>query len=876
MPTFLDLTPKFINAHAIMVINDRARLVKAPAKLVVTGFGEDPSQVDPKTGKLGLRLPPKIIHVNIGDTARIVEAINQIAKLPHYNAYMSLAVYRHELAENAKGGEADIVACFGLVADFDDPDAANWAERLPIPPQYVLETSAGRYQAFYLFREPVPVAAVKPIAERLKVFAGCDHGTSDVSHVWRIAGTLNWPNAKKVGEGRSPEPQQVKIVQPFDGPTISLEKLSKALTEGVGRAGGSGKTRAKSSVRPKGQPHPASIPNTPENWSASFATCELPVDLQDEIKHPAQGDRSKALYRVISWLIELEHADETIENIIHAHPEGIGAKYADRDDLDREITRIRGKTGSTPVVRITGGTLPAVIDEAEQILVEADDSLFQRGSLIVRPAQTKVRVAGGREIVATRLVPVKAPHMMERFSRAVTFQRFDKRSQTWCPVDCPRNVAEAYLEREGQWQLPSLTRVISAPTLRADGSILDRPGYDEATGLLFDPQGTEFLPVPQAPTKEDAIAALGRLKTLIATFPFPDDASRSVALSGILTALIRPSLASAPLHGYSAPVAGSGKSLLVDIASVIATGRETAVLAQGSTAEEFEKRLGSAFLAGDETISIDNCEQPLGGEFLCQVLTQPSVKIRLLGESKNVEVPTNTTLFATGNNLRVVGDATRRVVVCSLDPEVERPELRKFDTYPLALVRADRGRYVANALTILRAYHLAGRPEQALPLGSFETWSRWVRDALIWLGEADPCATMERLRTEDPKLLALRTILHHWDRAIGSQRVSAADLADIEERGSLAFDGAKTAQVRLREALIAVAGLGSVIDTRRLGNWLSRHKNRLVGDMKIIAAGVVEGEGQWQLVHVDRKAVDLVDLGGPVPALTSEVSEHAV
>src|ERR1700730_581274 len=116
---------------------------------------------------------------------------------------MPVAVFQPGLQPGGKGYERDVAACLGLVADFDDPDAACWADRLPAPPNYVLETSTGRFHAFYLFRKPELLEAVKPVAQRLKAFAGCDHGTSDISHVWRIPGTLNWPNAKKVGEGRS-------------------------------------------------------------------------------------------------------------------------------------------------------------------------------------------------------------------------------------------------------------------------------------------------------------------------------------------------------------------------------------------------------------------------------------------------------------------------------------------------------------------------------------------------------------------------------------------------------------------------------------------------------------------------------------------------
>jgi len=102
----------------------------------------------------------------------------------------------------------------------------------------------------------------------------------------------------------------------------------------------------------------------------------------------------------------------------------------------------------------------------------------------------------------------------------------------------------------------------------------------------------EFNPVPERPDKEDALRALGVLKDLLSTFPFVTDADRSVALSGILTAVHRRSLPTAPAHCLTAPVAGSGKSMIVDICSEIADGRRAAVMSLGRTDEEAEKRLG--------------------------------------------------------------------------------------------------------------------------------------------------------------------------------------------------------------------------------------------------------------------------------------------
>jgi RepB DNA-primase from phage plasmid len=202
-----------IRTHIKMVCT-LAEAYDGGGKLSVTAFGEDPDQGDPKTGKPGVKLRSKILHfVPGGSIDGIVEWIEGQTRLSNYNVYTGLAVYRSSLRASSRGAAKDIVAVLGVVADFDDAEASRWQERLPLPPQYVLETSAGRFQCFYLFDEPHPAEAVHALAKRLKTFAGCDHGTADLNHVWRIAGTLNWPNAKKIAEGRAREPQPVVVVK---------------------------------------------------------------------------------------------------------------------------------------------------------------------------------------------------------------------------------------------------------------------------------------------------------------------------------------------------------------------------------------------------------------------------------------------------------------------------------------------------------------------------------------------------------------------------------------------------------------------------------------------------------------------------------------
>lgn len=506
------------------------------------------------------------------------------------------------------------------------------------------------------------------------------------------------------------------------------------------------------------------------------------------------------------------------------------------------------QTAEAEPIRIIAGSLSQAVDAAERALIDSGSGLYQRGSLIIRPVIAQIPTADGGATTGYRLAPVKTAHVVECMTRAARWERFDGRAKDYVATDCPQKIAETYLARDGLWRLPRLAGVIHAPTLRHDGSVLDHPGYDEATGLLLEPLGDVFPPVPGEPDQEDAAEALLLLKELIGTFPFVGSADTAVALSAICTVLVRRSLPSAPLHALTSPVAGSGKTYVADIASMIATGRPAAVISQGATAEELEKRLGAALLAGDGVVNIDNCDHPLGGELLCQAITQRALKIRVLGQSTNVEVPSNATILATGNNLVLTGDMTRRALLCSLDPQCERPELREFKQNPLEVIRANRGIYVVAALTALRAYKIAGRPEQATPLGGFVEWSRMVRDALIWLGEVDPCATMEKTRAADPKLGALAAILGQWSDVLGSRRVPLKEVVErASERDDSYVGTSRFLSSDFRDALLLVAGESGMINSRRLGKWLAENQGRIAEGKRIVQDGGRAGVSYWRL-----------------------------
>ena len=514
-----------------------------------------------------------------------------------------------------------------------------------------------------------------------------------------------------------------------------------------------------------------------------------------------------------------------------------------------------------PEIRLEGGELHDVVDAAERaLLASAGTEVFQRGGLLVRLTRYQDESARrGLKRSAGSLVirPVETPHLVERLTAAAHWMKFNAKTMEWAEIDCPERVAKT-LEARGTWFLKPLSGTIEAPTLRPDGSVLATPGYDETTGLFYDPGDLAFPEIKTSPTREDAREAHRLFESLLIGFPFVDrndecpGSDFAVAVSAILTALVRKSLKSAPLHAFRAPKMASGKSLLADVVGMIATGRPCAVMSLGEDATEERKRWLSVLMEGDPVVCIDNIEKPLGGSTLCSILTQETYKDRILGMSRTVTVSTSVTLLCTGNNLIFDGDLTTRVIPCDLDPGVERPEERRFDVNLYQYVPEHRAGLVVAGLSILRAYVAAGRPPQALaPFGRFEEWSDLVRSALVWVGTADPCAGRARIEEQDPTRQRLGQLLVAWKEALPGRFATVAEVIALSDVGS--EHGALGDAARLRDALLAVAGdRGSRINPRFLGNYLSKHAKRFEGGLrfekgpdrhKVATWGVTELEG---------------------------------
>lgn len=191
-----------------------------------------------------------------------------------------------------------------------------------------------------------------------------------------------------------------------------------------------------------------------------------------------------------------------------------------------------------PVIEVQGGELHSLASAGELALIEGRAPFYARSGSMVRPIVDELHASHGRRTKVARLAPVTADTVVDYLSRCTNWVKFDGRRKKLAPIDPPRAIAQTILSRDGEWNFPRLAGVITTPTLRPDGSILSKPGYDPETQLLLlDPP--KLPPMPKQPTRNDARGALSLLEGLLSEFPFVDEASRSVALSALITPVVR-------------------------------------------------------------------------------------------------------------------------------------------------------------------------------------------------------------------------------------------------------------------------------------------------------------------------------------------------
>jgi hypothetical protein len=497
-------------------------------------------------------------------------------------------------------------------------------------------------------------------------------------------------------------------------------------------------------------------------------------------------------------------------------------------------------------IQLRDGERARVVDEALELLQERGE-LFEFGDALARISSD----------VTPSACVVKDFWLMDHLDRVSDFYTVKAGEEEERPANAPPYVAQRILVKNGERGLPKLEAVITAPTLRSDGSLLNEPGYDHGSKLLLAATTPELAHIPSAPTLEQAKAALDVLWSPFRLFPLVDAIDRGVVLAAVLTATARASLPTAPGFGFDAPAAGSGKTLLAQAIGALSLGAKPQALPPvGNQDDEARKRLFAALRDGVKVMLWDNIRDPLGNAALDAFLTADIFSDRVLGVSETKSLPNRALFLTTGNQLRLVGDTCRRILVARIDPRVERPYAREFDFCPVESVLSRRQELVGAALTLMRGYITAGRHRLGQGrTASFETWDDLVRQTVCWVAFwddrfEDPLKATERAYEEDPDTANLRNLLHAWNAVHGTKPVTVEGLLKNGQAVYSGSDAQREAHADLHDAIDAVAGDHRGINNRILGKWIAKHKNRRVDGLRIVSASAETKSRkakQWQL-----------------------------
>ena len=260
----------------------------------------------------------------------------------------------------------------------------------------------------------------------------------------------------------------------------------------------------------------------------------------------------------------------------HAHPNGIALKYADR--LHQEVTRSYEKwQRQNPVnkavagIRSVDGQIARMVDEAQTALIGAAFRFSSAAACWSNRSPSSGRQHDDRKTMVTVFAPLTAEKLGYLLNKhAAVFTRYDLKRKR-CRIDPPSKVTAALVKLKS-WQFSEVVGIVGAPTMRPDGSILSKVGYDPETRLWCNSD----VELPLSRKDQRLRRQDGRCSCSRNYCPVFLSSAPLISLSplaAIHSAVLRGAFDLLPLFAILAHEPGTGKSYLVDLIAVLVTGR---------------------------------------------------------------------------------------------------------------------------------------------------------------------------------------------------------------------------------------------------------------------------------------------------------------
>lgn len=557
------------------------------------------------------------------------------------------------------------------------------------------------------------------------------------------------------------------------------------------------------------------------------------------------------------------------------------------EDAERSADALSAQE-TTPADPVAGAAVQAaerptiIVDtEAERVVEEATLALtartdiFQRAGQLVRVLEDSGRKLSGlvRQQGAPRIQAVPLSQLRMSLAAAGDFRKhkLDKWGNVMehfpgrpilVPVLPPDWAVQGVLQL-GSWpdDIRHLEAVVETPMLRHDGTVLQTPGYDSQTGLLYrEPQELRGHSIPDAPSLADVHDARDLLLDLVADFPFVTDAHRAAWLSGLLTYFARFAInGPCPFFLIDKNVRGAGSGLLAQIVGHICQGRDMALTSQACDEQAEKMMITSVAMSGELLVQIDNINRPLGSGAFDAALTTTSWTDRPLYTNDMPRLLLLAIWWGTGNNVQIRegADTARRILHMRLESPHEKPEQRSDFRHPdlLGYVRQNRAKLIQAALTMLRGYCAAGKPVVGLPRwGSFDAWSRIIRPCLVWSGLPDPYEAHEDLvNSADNDMHLAEDLIFGWAQVLEYRKTDALTVKEVLselERDREAIKHFSGQELRFERLDTAIQQLCQSRDGRLpqpnvLGNRLRRYRGRVVKGKRLEPVERTETGWRW-------------------------------